>query len=294
MKSMTGYGRGEALQNGRLFTVEIKTVNHRYFDPSVRLPRKLASLEGELLSWLKARISRGKTDVFVTYLNHSDEQGEVWLNSTRLEEYLKTLRAEGEKYGLADDLTLSQVLRMPDVLTSMDPEEDEDLLKSLLKEATEKALDSLDTMREKEGAALKADMLVKLANLAASREKILERAPQVVKDYKARLEQRINDLIDPEVVKALDSNRLQQEVTLFADKCCIDEELTRLDSHIQQFKQILELREPVGRKLDFLTQELNRETNTIASKSNDLEITREALSMKNEIEKIREQIQNLE
>ncbi len=291
---MTGYGRGESEENGRLLSVEIKTVNHRYFDPSVRMPRKLASLEGYLLSLLKTRISRGKTDVFVTYMNHSDEQGDVWINTGRLEEYLKKLREEGERFGLRDDLTLSSILKMPDVMTQMEPDEDEDLLKRLLTEAVTRALDSLDAMREKEGAMLGKDLTDKLDRLALSREAIMTRAPFVVADYKARLEARLNEMIDPEVLKALDNNRIAQEVTLFSDKCCIDEELTRLGSHFVQFKQIMSLNEPVGRKLDFLTQELNRETNTIASKSNDLEITREALSMKNEIEKIREQIQNLE
>lgn len=294
MKSMTGYGRGESQREGRIFTVEIKTVNHRYFEPSIRMSRKLAPLEGYLRSVLKERIARGKTDVFVTYENHSEEQGEVWINSARLGEYLTALRREGEKYGLQDDLTLSQVLRMPEVLSAQDLEEDEDLLKSLLTEATEQALSSLDEMREKEGASLKKDLEEKISALAASREKIAVRAPLVVQEYRERLYARIRELLDQETLREADSSRLEQEITIFSDRCCIDEELTRLNSHFSQFRQIMNQQGPVGRKLDFLTQELNRETNTIASKSNDLEITREALAMKNEIEKIREQIQNLE
>ena len=294
MKSMTGYGRGESQREGRIFTVEIKTVNHRYFEPSIRMSRKLAPLEGYLRSVLKERIARGKTDVFVTYENHSEEQGEVWINSARLGEYLTALRREGEKYGLQDDLTLSQVLRMPEVLSAQDLEEDEDLLKSLLTEATEQALSSLDEMREKEGDSLKRDLEEKISALAASREKIAARAPLVVQEYRERLYARIRELLDQETLREADSSRLEQEITIFSDRCCIDEELTRLNSHFSQFRQIMNQQGPVGRKLDFLTQELNRETNTIASKSNDLEITREALAMKNEIEKIREQIQNLE
>ena len=294
MKSMTGYGRGESQREGRIFTVEIKTVNHRYFEPSIRMSRKLAPLEGYLRSVLKERIARGKTDVFVTYENHSEEQGEVWINSARLGEYLTALRREGEKYGLQDDLTLSQVLRMPEVLSAQDLEEDEDLLKSLLTEATEQALSSLDEMREKEGDSLKRDLEEKISALAASREKIAARAPLVVQEYRERLYARIRELLDQETLREADSSRLEQEITIFSDRCCIDEELTRLNSHFSQFRQIMNQQGPVGRKLDFLTQELNRETNTIASKFNDLEITREALAMKNEIEKIREQIQNLE
>lgn len=294
MKSMTGFGHGEASSEGRLMTVDIKTVNHRYFEPSIRLPRKLFAFENDLRNLLKERIGRGKTDVFVNYANHSEEQGAVWLNSARLGEYVKALRAEGEKFGLRDDLSVSSILRIPDVLENEESEEDEELLKSLLLEAASAAADALDSMREKEGNALCADILTKISALEVSREKILERAPFVVSDYKAKLEARLAELLSPEATKVLDAGRLAAEVTVFSDKCCIDEELTRLASHFVQFRQIIGGKEACGKKLDFLTQELNRETNTIASKSNDLEITREALAMKNEIEKIREQIQNLE
>ncbi len=294
MKSMTGFGRGQASAEGRTMTVDIKTVNHRYFEPSIRLPRKLMALESLLRDALKERIVRGKTDVFVNYENHSDEQGEVWLNSARLGEYVKALRLEGERFGLSDDLTLSSVLRIPDVLETGELREDEEALGSLLLEAAGKALDALDAMREKEGEHLKSDILAKIALLEESRARIAERAPFVVSDYRERLNARIEELLSPDTAKSLDPTRLAQEVTLFSDKCCIDEELTRLASHFTQFKSILSQKEPAGKKLDFLTQELNRETNTIASKSNDLTITREALAMKNEIEKIREQIQNLE
>ncbi len=294
MKSMTGFGRGESQREGRLFTVEIKTVNHRYFEPSIRMPRKLAALEAEFRALLKERIARGKIDVFISYENHSEEQGDVWVNSARLGEYLVALRAEGEKYGLQDDLSLSHVLRMPDVLTVQDLQEDEDLLKKLLREAAEQALDSLDAMREKEGNTLRKDLLDKIDALEDAVKRIEKRSPNVVAEYKDKLYVRIRELLDKGVLADLESGRLEQEVTIFSDKCCIDEELTRLHSHFDQFRQIMSQRGPVGRKLDFLTQELNRETNTIASKSNDLDITREALTMKNEIEKIREQIQNLE
>ena len=294
MKSMTGYGRGECERDGRLFTVEIKTVNHRYFEPSIRMSRKLATMETFLRSLLKERIARGKTDVYISYENLSDEPGEVLIHSGRLEEYLTALRREGEKYGLEDDLTLSKVLQLPDVMTTREQAEDEDRVKELLKETVLQALAALDAMREKEGAALKEDLLKKLEDLEAARCRIADRAPYVVFEYKEKLYSRIRELLDKEIRHEADSARLEQEITIFSDKCCIDEELTRLGSHFVQFRQIMEQKGPVGRQLDFLTQELNRETNTIASKSNDLEITREALAMKNEIEKIREQIQNIE
>lgn len=294
MKSMTGFGHGEASAEGRLLTVDVKTVNHRFFEPSIRLPRKLLAFENDLRNLLKDRVGRGKTDVFVNYANHSEEQGAVWLNSARLGEYVKALRAEGEKYGLRDDLSVSGILRIPDVLETEESEEDDELLKALLLDAASRAADALDQMREKEGNALCADILTKISALEESRARIALRAPFVVAEYKTRLENRLAELLSPEATKVLDAGRLAAEVTIFSDKCCIDEELTRLASHFAQFRQIIGGREACGKKLDFLTQELNRETNTIASKSNDLEITREALSMKNEIEKIREQIQNLE
>ena len=294
MKSMTGYGRGECERDGRLFTVEIKTVNHRYFEPSIRMSRKLAAMETFLRSLLKERIARGKTDVYISYENLSDEPGEVLIAFRPAGGIPDGAAPGGRKYGLEDDLTLSKVLQLPDVMTTREQAEDEDRVKELLKETVLQASAALDAMREKEGAALKEDLLKKLEDLEAARCRIADRAPYVVFEYKEKLYSRIRELLDKEIRHEADSARLEQEITIFSDKCCIDEELTRLGSHFVQFRQIMEQKGPVGRQLDFLTQELNRETNTIASKSNDLEITREALAMKNEIEKIREQIQNIE
>ena len=199
MKSMTGYGRGECERDGRLFTVEIKTVNHRYFEPSIRMSRKLAAMETFLRSLLKERIARGKTDVYISYENLSDEPGEVLIHSGRLEEYLTALRREGEKYGLEDDLTLSKVLQLPDVMTTREQAEDEDRVKELLKETVLQALAALDAMREKEGAALKEDLLKKLEDLEAARCRIADRAPYVVFEYKEKLYSRIRELLDKEI-----------------------------------------------------------------------------------------------
>ena len=291
MKSMTGFGRGEAEKDGRRFTVEIKTVNHRYFEPSVRISRQLAALENEVRTLVKQTIVRGKTDIFISYTDLSDKQVNVVIKKGLLKSYVDALKEAARENDLRDDLSNSDILRLPEVLTTEEKTEDAEELWPLLKEAVEEALEHLNAMREKEGSHLKEDLLQKISALEACRAELVEKAPLVVEAYKERLHARLDELIER---GSLDPGRLEAEVTLFADKCAIDEELTRLDSHFHQFRQIVEMNEPVGRKLDFLTQELNRETNTIASKANALMISKTALTMKNEIEKIREQIQNIE
>ena len=291
MKSMTGFGRGEAEREGRRFTVEIKTVNHRYFEPSIRLSRQLAALETEVRNLAKQTIVRGKTDIFISYVDHSDQQVNVVVNEGLLKSYVETLRGAAKAYGLADDLSTTALLRLPEVISTEETAENVENLWPILKEALEQALYNLNQMREREGEHLKEDLLQKISVLEGCREELAEKAPLVVESYKERLYARMDELLDR---GSLDPGRLEAEVTIFADKCAIDEELTRLESHFKQFRQTMELSEPVGRKLDFLTQELNRETNTIASKANALMISQTALTMKNEIEKIREQIQNIE
>ena len=294
MKSMTGFGRGECEKLGRQFTVEIKTVNHRYLEPSIRMPHQFQALEATVRGILKERIARGKADISIRYTNHSDEQGTVWVNETKLAEYVSALRKAGEAVGLTDDLALSKVLNLPGVVESEMAEEDLDEIKVILTEALGMAIDDLDAMRIREGETLKLDFQAKLNELEEHVNEIEKIAPRVVEGYKARLYERMDQYLDKAKAQQLDDGRLETEVTLFADRCCIDEELTRLHSHIKQYRQLIANKEPIGRQLDFLTQELNRESNTIASKSNDLDITRHALAMKNIIEKIREQIQNIE
>ena len=294
MKSMTGFGRGEKEVQGHVFTVEIKTVNHRYLESSIRISRKLNALEGKVRAALKDTISRGKTDVYINYANHSDEQGSVWINEARLTEYLQVLREQAKVHGLEDDLKLSHVLQLPEVMETEEPQTDLDMLEPVLMEALQEALQQLSTMREKEGQILKADFLAKLEELEALVGQVERQAPLVVQGYKEKLYSRIQEHLDKNKIPEPEEGRLEVEITLFADRCCIDEELTRLRSHIRQYRQTLEKKEPIGRQLDFLTQELNRETTTIASKSNDLTITQTALTMKNVIEKMREQIQNIE
>ena len=294
MKSMTGFGRGEKEVQGHVFTVEVKTVNHRYLESSIRLSRKLNALESKVRSVLKEKISRGKTDVFINYANHSQQQGSVWINDVKLAEYLKVLREQAQNYGLEDDLKLSHVLQLPEVMETEENQTNLEELEPILVGALTEALDQLSIMREKEGENLKKDFQEKLSELEALVAQIQERAPLVVQEYKEKLYNRIQEHLDKHKVPEFDEGRLEVEITMFADRCCIDEELTRLGSHIRQYRQTLEKKEPIGRQLDFLTQELNRETNTSASKSNDLTITQCALNMKNVIEKIREQIQNIE
>ena len=293
-RSMTGFGRGEFALEGKRFTVEIKTVNHRYFEPNIRISRKISSLEPSVRDMLKRWISRGKVDVYINYEDDGALTGSVLVNEALLGEYVEALRKAGSPLGLADDLSLSHILSFPEVLKAHAVIEDEAYIESLLMQALTEALNNLTAMREKEGGAIRRDLLDKLDAMSQLVEEIKQRAPMVVRNYRDKLRARVEELLDEAKLPSLDPGRLETEVTLFADRCCIDEELTRLSSHIQQFRQALDLKEASGRKLDFLTQELNREANTIASKSNDLEITRAALGMKNEIEKIREQIQNLE
>ncbi|MBQ7059188.1 MAG: YicC family protein [Firmicutes bacterium] len=294
MNSMTGFGRGEAEKDGFSFTVELKSVNHRYLESSIRIHHSLSVLEADIRRVLKDRLSRGKVDVFVSYQNHSDAQGQIWLNRANLEGYLKALSEASEQYQLENDLKLSSVLSLPDVLevdkASWDPEE----LRPILMDALEQALAGLIRMREEEGLNIRRDFEEKLDELAGCVEQVAERAPEVVRSYQEKLYQRMQEYVDETKVPKLDEGRLETEITIFADRCCIDEEITRLRSHISQYRKIITSKEAVGRKLDFLTQELNREANTIASKSNDLAVTQTALQMKNLIEKIREQVQNIE
>ena len=294
MNSMTGFGRGEAEKNGFSFTVELKSVNHRYLESSIRIHHSLSVLEADIRRVLKERLSRGKVDVFVSYQNHSDAQGQIWLNRSNLEGYLKALEEAADAYHLENDLKLSSVLSLPEVLevdkASWDPEE----LRPILLDALSQALDGLIRMREEEGQNLRKEFGQKLDELEVCVREVENRAPEVVKSYQEQLYQRMQEYLDETKVPKIDEGRLEKEVTVFADRCCIDEEITRLKSHISQYRKIISSGEPVGRKLDFLTQELNREANTIASKSNDLTVTQTALQMKNLIEKIREQVQNIE
>ncbi len=291
MKSMTGYGKGAASRDGRELTVELKSVNHRFLDVSLRLPRVLSCIEDAVRGTIAERLSRGHIDVFVNYRNTRSDAKTVRVDETLLSAYVEAARSANAALSLRDDLTLSNVLRLPDVTEIVPADEDTDALISLAKEATVLALDALIEMRVAEGERLRAALEAGVNTMDAYREAILSRAPFVSEEYRKKLNERIASVLsDTEIDRA----RLATEVALFADRCCIDEELVRLRSHIAQFRTYLSANEPVGRNMDFIVQEMNRECNTIGSKANDAALTKSVLGCKAEIEKLREQIQNVE
>lgn len=291
VKSMTGFGRGEFSQDGKEFTVEIKTVNHRYSDVFIKMPRQIAFLEDRVRDQVGKAISRGKIDVFITYYNYSDDSKFVTFDEALAKAYISSVEALRDRYGLKDDISVSLISRFPDVLKVEQNEEDEEVVWSMLRIAVDNALASLVTMRENEGEGLKKVLLERADYIEGIIAEISKRAPEVPKDYKLKLEARIKELLQQQ---AADESRIATEVAVFADRCSIDEELVRLASHIGQMREALSMNQPVGRKLDFLVQEMNREINTIGSKANDLSITKNVVEIKSEIEKVREQIQNIE
>ena len=291
MKSMTGYGKGVAALDGRELTVELKSVNHRFLDVSMRLPRVLSCIEDAVRTTIADRLARGHVDVFVNYRNTRSDAKTVRVDQTLLSAYVTAAREANDSLALRDDLTLSNVLRLPDVTEIVPADEDADALIALAKDATALALDALIEMRAAEGLRLRAALQSGVDAMDAYRDEILARAPFVAEDYRKKLNERIEAVLsDTEIDRA----RLATEVALFADRCCIDEELVRLKSHIAQFRAYLDAAEPVGRNMDFIVQEMNRECNTIGSKANDAALTKSVLACKAEIEKLREQIQNVE
>lgn len=291
IKSMTGFGRGDYAQDGKEFTVEIKTVNHRYSDVFIKMPRQIGFLEDKVRELVGKAISRGKIDVFITYYNYSDDSKFVSFDEALAKTYISAVEALRDKFGLRDDISVSLISKYPDVLKVEQNEEDEEKLWAMLKVATENALASLVVMRGNEGEGLKNVLLERAAYIEGVIAEISKRAPEVPKEYKIKLEARLKDLLEQQTI---DENRLAMELAVFADRCSIDEELVRLASHIGQMREALSMNQPVGRKLDFLIQEMNREINTIGSKANDLSITKNVVEIKSEIEKIREQVQNIE
>ena len=291
IRSMTGFGRGSSEKDGKSFTIEIKSVNHRYFETNIRMPRVLIAFEDKIRKIIGEKVKRGKLDVFVTQGNYDKEDVEAYLNEKLVESYMSCFEVLKDKYDLRDDVSVVQIARLPEVMTLKQKEEDISEAFQQIEIALTEALEALLFMREREGEKLLEDVISKCELINGLVEKVQERAPFVVCEYKEKLAQRLNAL-HKEV--EFDENRVAMEVAIFADKAGIDEEIVRLKSHIMQMKETLILDEPIGRKLDFIIQEMNRETNTIASKANDLEILNIVINMKSEIEKIREQIQNIE
>ena len=291
MYSMTGYGRGSASRDGRELTVELKSVNHRYLDLGIRLPRHLAFLEDAIRGRLALQFSRGHIDVFVNYHNSRSDARTVEINAPLLAAYLASARSIGESLHLVDDLSLSAALHLPDVATPREADEDTAAVLSLLETALSDAIDALTQMRAQEGSRLAADLLPRMDAIENLITEIAQRAPLVVQEYRAKLSERIEALL---AGVELDQSRLANEVAYFADRASIDEEIVRLRSHTRQAYQLLVSDEPVGRKLDFIVQEMNRELNTIGSKANDGALSSLVLDGKADVEKIREQIQNIE
>lgn len=290
LRSMTGFGHYEYSEKDITFTIEIKAVNHRYFDIFLRMPKQISSLEDRVRSVLSSRIQRGKVDVYITYENQSENALVVVLDERLAKAYSDALRKIAGNLGLRDDLSASALARFPDILR-VEKNDDDDVIGSILEKAVGQAVSVLLEMREKEGGKLKESMIFNLETIEGYLGKIRLKAPAVVKEYKEKLEVRLSELID---TPKIDPARLAMEVALFADKCSIDEEIVRLGSHIIQMKDMLDEGSPVGKKLDFLIQEMNREVNTIGSKASDLDVTRCVVELKNEIEKLREQVQNIE
>ncbi len=291
IKSMTGFGRGDFQEDGNQFSVELKTVNHRYSEAYIKMPKQMTFLEDKVRELVTKAVSRGKIDVFVSYENSGDNSKEVTYDESLANSYIKTLETIRDTYLLKDDISVSVVAGFPNVMKTEKPVLDEEKLWEILKTALNNAMNNLIGMRKAEGEKLKENLLEKIASMEKTILKIHERSPEIVREYKIKLTDRITELLENQVV---DESRIAMEVAVFADRCGIDEELVRLTSHINQTRETLESQEPIGRKLDFLIQEMNREVNTIGSKANDLDITKNVVELKCELEKIREQVQNIE
>lgn len=291
MNSMTGYGRSRQVLDGREITVEIRSVNHRYLEYSARIPRMYGYLEEKLKAFLQSLVSRGKVEVTVTTQNLTGGDTVVQINQALAKGYLDAMRSQAESLGLKDDLTLSTLTRFNDVFTLQKLEEDQQVVWNSVQQVARQALDQFLEMRRREGERLKLDLLQKLELLNGHVAAVEEQSPKTVAAYRERLLQKMEELLAD---RCIDQQRILLEAGLYAEKIAVDEETVRLKSHLEQFAQMMEQSGPVGRKLDFLVQEINRETNTIGSKAQDLAVTRRVVEMKSEIEKIREQIQNIE
>ena len=291
VKSMTGYGRSEKVTPTAKCSVEIKSVNHRYLDMSIKLPRKLNMFEADIREVLKDYIQRGKVDVFVSYEDYSKESVNIKYNQEIAAEYMKYFAKMATDFELDDDIRVSTLARMPEVLVSEDENINEDEIWKLVKDVLIEACDAFVVSRIKEGENLRTDLLEKLEAMSKNVAFIEERYPKTIEDYKNRLTTKIKEVLED---KQIDESRILTEVCIYSDKVCVDEEMVRLKSHIDAVKEALTTGGCVGKRLDFLAQELNREANTTLSKSTDIEISNVAITIKTEIEKIREQIQNIE
>ena len=292
IKSMTGFGRCEVQDESRKFTVEMKSVNHRYLDANIRMPKKLNFFETAIRSLLKQSVQRGKVDIFITYEDLSEQQVSLKYNEVLAAEYLSYFEKKQEKFSLENDIRVSTLSRYPEVLTMEEQAVDEEELWKGLKKALDGAIRQFVETRTSEGEHLREDLIEKLDNMLKLVGCIEERSPQIIAEYRDKLETKVKELLAD---TQIEDSRIAAEVVIFADKICTDEEVVRLKSHIVHMKETLVSDDSgIGRKLDFIAQEMNREANTILSKANDLEISNIGIELKTEIEKVREQIQNIE
>ena len=291
VKSMTGYGRAVETVNGREFTVEIRSVNNRYLDCTVKLPRSFSFAEEAVKAAVKAAVSRGKVDVYITVRSETEADVQVTLNKPVVEGYLAAMRQMVADYGVTDDISVSTLSRMSDVFVVDKPKADEDQLKADLLSVVDKALAAYDQMRVTEGLALENDLRSRAATILELVAQVEELNPKTVSDYRKRLEEKMREVLEN---KSIDESRILTEAAIFADKVAVDEETVRLRSHLEQMDEMLAGSGGIGRKLDFLLQEMNREANTTGSKCSDVKVARIVVDIKAELEKIREQTQNIE
>lgn len=290
MKSMTGFGRASLESNGKNYIIEIKTVNNKYSDITVKSPKRLSFMEDKIRKQIANRITRGKVEVSVSFFDFSNKSKNVVLNKEIAKEYIKQLREIADENNLSENISVVEIAKLPDILNSIDSDNDEEIASEAL-QCLNMALDSLIEMRKAEGENIKQDLLVRIERIQNLVDKIAENSKGIVEEYVSKLEKRVKEILKTDVV---DENRIAQEAVIYADKTSIEEELTRLNSHIVQFKELVNSDGSVGKKLDFMIQEMNRETNTIGSKAGSGEITKAVIDLKVELEDIREQIQNIE
>lgn len=291
LKSMTGFGRSEIANERQKITVEMKAVNHRYCDLNIKMPKKLSIFEAAIRNLLKKYIQRGKVDVFITYEDYTENHMVLRYNEELAAQYVSALNKMGEQFGIENDVRVSSLSRYPDVLTLEEQSVDEDELWSVLEGVLQNASEQFVQTRLAEGEHLKEDLICKLDGMLKDVDFIEKRSPEILAEHRQRLEAKVKELLGDSTI---DESRIITETTIFADKICVDEEIVRLKSHIQSTREALIAGGGIGRKLDFIAQEMNREANTILSKANDLEVSNCAINLKTEIEKVREQIQNIE
>ena len=290
IKSMTGYGKSSLSINLREYQVEIKTVNHKYIDTNIRLPRSISYLEDDIRKLITSKLKRGKVDVLITFENFNKDDNEIKINKELAKMYIDSFKDLAQEENLSTNIDVTEITKLPDVVI-VKSNIDEEQIKTELLQVVENAINNLIEMRQSEGIRISDGILDKISQIEEKNEEIFGLSTRLIREYVVKLETRIKEILKTE---ELDKSRLMQEIVIYADKCSVEEEVTRLRSHISQLREIIKSKEPTGKKMDFLIQEMNRETNTIGSKANNLEITNRVIDIKTILEDIREQVQNIE